>query len=343
MDIEPCDGDIEEAIEKVKYEGEISADDFSPTATLKKTELKGSSCTLNADITTAFLALFGTNSAFVKQWREKARKDRNFEVGDWSTSQKFCGVRMFRCQTSVTELFTAKWEPFVERQRFVFANKTIYVHFSSMTPKVTFGDTFRVEALIELRDTGGQTSLTAYAYIHFLKSAMLEGKIRSTATSEVGKSFRFLAQLAPDVVKQFVDGQGGGKKRKGKTRRRDRDAADSDREARSPSMSAAAPPTFPEPSGGVPISVVAALLLGILLTILVSALWQEPAVAQPTTSPALQLLRNDPQLIALLGPEGVRQLELASAKRQATPLGASLGVDHLGGPLEGLHIPGESS
>eukprot|EP00754_Rhynchopus_humris_P044258 Rhum_TRINITY_DN3978_c0_g1::Rhum_TRINITY_DN3978_c0_g1_i1::g.12570::m.12570 len=242
-------GSLEDALARVEYSGDVTAAHFSPQARFMKKEMPGVSATFTgADLHGVYQALFGNGSSFLKQWRQSARGDKDFQEQSWRMSGDGCsGVRLFKCQTKVKETVFSNWVNFIERQRYAAysdgsGSKVLVVQFVSMTPTVTFGESFRCEALLRFTESANAVTLKCYTYIHFMKSCLLEGKVTSVGTEETIKSFRFFVKLSPPVVDKYMATHGKKKKADSLPARVEPAAAPAAAAAAAAAAPAAAPP-----------------------------------------------------------------------------------------------------
>ncbi|KAJ9471228.1 hypothetical protein DIPPA_23492 [Diplonema papillatum] len=244
IELEVFDGSMEEVLEKVSYEHDIKPEDFSAYEKFKKGSLGITTTFPNADLATVFSVLLADNTPFYKDYRLSSRGDKDFEETEWSTGQSTSATRLFKCQTKVKEVLTWNWVAYNEKQRFIAFqapgnSKMLLVQLSSQTPGVTFGDKFRVESLLEFKESDGKVTLEIFVYVHFMGSVgFLEGKVRSVSATECAKSYRFYVELAAAAVARKT---GGGKKGK-KT------------DARRPKKAPASPNLDAEPSPVTPTS-----------------------------------------------------------------------------------------
>ena len=201
------------SLEKVVYKDGVTAADFSAFETLQKNVIPGCTCTVDGDLNLLFYTIFGDGSNFMKDWR-KAREDFNFNIAAWAMAdEKCCGTRMFKCTTNVTETIFKKQTPFNERERFTCWStgnaNFLRVHFSSMTPQVTSGKSFRIESCIEGKEEGGIITLKVYRHIHFMASVVMESIIKKVAASELQISYTKFINLAKTQMKKAFKGKKG--------------------------------------------------------------------------------------------------------------------------------------
>eukprot|EP01060_Flectonema_neradi_P009476 TRINITY_DN16740_c0_g1_i1.p1 TRINITY_DN16740_c0_g1~~TRINITY_DN16740_c0_g1_i1.p1 ORF type:complete len:362 (+),score=64.97 TRINITY_DN16740_c0_g1_i1:107-1192(+) len=194
------------ALEAVVYKNGVSASDFSPFETLQKNLIPGCSATVDGDLNLWFNTLFGDGSNFMKDWR-KAREDFNFSIPPWNTNDdKSGGTRLFKCTTHVTETIFKKQTPFVEKERYASwssgGSNFLRLSFSSMTPQVTSGKSFRIETCIEGKEESGTVSVKIYRHIHFMESVVMEGLIKKVAASELQASYvKFISLVKAQMRK----------------------------------------------------------------------------------------------------------------------------------------------
>jgi hypothetical protein len=206
--IKPFEGTMAEALTAFKgYTPVIPAEHFSPVTELKKKPLIAPVKMANTNILYVFDALLSSGD-FITEYHEK-RNDTDVRVSDWGYSpgggeDSPCGIRTMVCTTTVMAPFS-KQTVLNESQRYVMweesGKKYLALHCSSQTPDVTMGGYFRVEVMVEFTESESTVTMHTYSFINFIKSVgFLKGKIESSASAELSKSFTTFSELATHWV-----------------------------------------------------------------------------------------------------------------------------------------------
>ncbi|EPY32890.1 hypothetical protein STCU_02591 [Strigomonas culicis] len=146
------------------------------------------------------------------------RKDTDQKWENWRPveGKSFCGQREFSCTTPVKAMM-GKLYSYYEYERYALLNvggtPTLMVQFSSQLPGVMFGTAFRSEALATFSQTGSgaeaKVTMRAFAYVQFLKSVLVKGRINSTTISELGEGYTKLSKMIFAVLSRVQKSNGG--------------------------------------------------------------------------------------------------------------------------------------
>ncbi|EPY25006.1 hypothetical protein STCU_06890 [Strigomonas culicis] len=139
------------------------------------------------------------------------RKDTDQKWENWRPveGKSLCGQREFSCTTPVKAMM-GKLYSYYEYERYALLNvggtPTLMVQFSSQLPGVMFGTAFRSEALATFSQTGSgaeaKVTMRAFAYVQFLKSVLVKGRINSTTISELGEGYTKLSKMIFAVLSE---------------------------------------------------------------------------------------------------------------------------------------------
>eukprot|EP00756_Hemistasia_phaeocysticola_P026748 Hpha_TRINITY_DN16080_c0_g3::TRINITY_DN16080_c0_g3_i1::g.121450::m.121450 len=169
-----------------------------------------------ADIGAVWGALV-RDSAFLQAYHKKGGRyagqksaPQEVQMPAWEGGKAGMGWRDFVCITVVQAPFSTHTK-YTEKQRYVLLAgppKQLLIHFVSQTPEVTAGDSFKIEVLVTIEEKADkQCEISVNAYINFLKSSWLKGKITSAAFSELTSSYQTFVKMAHDHVASFLSGK----------------------------------------------------------------------------------------------------------------------------------------
>eukprot|EP01012_Entosiphon_sulcatum_P016189 TRINITY_DN2110_c0_g1_i1.p2 TRINITY_DN2110_c0_g1~~TRINITY_DN2110_c0_g1_i1.p2 ORF type:complete len:797 (-),score=120.60 TRINITY_DN2110_c0_g1_i1:74-2464(-) len=167
----------------------------------------------------AFQLIFTESTDFMKKYHDR-REDFNMVMPAWPSEPEkngppfWLGWRQLNWECVVMAP-TKKQVAVYEDESYVYCQvqgthkRILQVYFSSMTPKVPMGETFRVESLIEfLEDRKGDapchTTVRVYGKVTFLKNTMMAGTIRKTALKEMQKSFAIFNEMATQYSRDWA-------------------------------------------------------------------------------------------------------------------------------------------
>ncbi|KAG5508197.1 hypothetical protein JKF63_05452 [Porcisia hertigi] len=160
-----------------------------------------------------FGVCFDDGTALLEDYHTE-RKDTEQKWEAWRPTKDggvFRGQRQFTCKTLVKAMFGRPYK-MIEYQRYalfkVSGVPTLAVQFSSQVPGVTFGEAFRVEALVTFTQAGSgasaEVTMHAFGHVQFLKSVWAKSRILSTTMeTELPEGYgAFAKMLAAKVAEQ---------------------------------------------------------------------------------------------------------------------------------------------
>ncbi|KAJ9469571.1 Tectonin beta-propeller repeat-containing protein [Diplonema papillatum] len=175
--------------------------------------------TRGVSASTALLRLFGSDASFLEAYHQTrgeylgTRQDpQKVIIPAWEPlapadpgAHASAGYRTFEC-TTVIQAPWSKHTRLQEHHRFAYFHEDSETgtprfiwHCASQIPDVMYGDYFRVESVVDVRETTPAACVASvYCVLHFYKDPtfLLKGKIESTAVGESTVSYKQLLQQA---------------------------------------------------------------------------------------------------------------------------------------------------